>query len=692
MTLAEIKTKVPELQKKIADLAKIKQEYSKILAEIEAFDSESKSQKDMIKSCDDFISKNGSDPKKKNAVDLKKRLKQDLEKDLQLRKSERQELEKRKSEFEKKHPNYSKIEDSVKKIQTELDSICDVLVQDPRINYQMQTAVMVKFDEEIGKQNAQKAKYQKTSKDIGEALKDDSSKGLKSIMEEVKKGKEEFDASLEDSSINSNDARKKYKAAKTKLVNEIKSRFGIDVKPKDIDYMITAITSNQLDDFTLPSLASAIKDIDSTVSKLEETKSKTLESIEAKRVDPTVEQTTEMKENQENIDRISQEVTTLDTEISDMQAQMTDLDKQIKDKEDEIGEPSDEYKEFKEAEKNLKEKHIIAKDAIPELSNPDSEVSKKYKEFETADLEVRKAFQACKVMEKDADRTKSIDDLKKAIEKYQKISEELSTLTGYDTESWHNYLLADLNDRVLNKETLDSAYYHTDNQNFKDILDDKEAMNGGKAVDEYEAVEDSLKLIDDSQEKILKGDFSVEADKLFAEPDKGYFKLMDDFQNASGLEKGGKDKVTVFDLIKDSKMILRKPFSKIRGFFKRISSKFKPKEPFDIPEENQDAIDKYNAAKTSSVKEEIEKRKGLDELISKREELRKAIEAKTTTSTDKKAELTQAKEKQAELERAAAAKKPEIEGTEMDFRRVKYDDTIIQAAVDRVEHDDDRDL
>lgn len=704
MTLSEIQSKVPELQTKIADLAKLNEDSNKRLAEIdsEIEDSETilKFDERNLKDIETYISehKSSSSAKIQGSIKAQESRKKEIERRIPKQKKVIEDLKKERAEITKPDSEYSKRAAELQSVKAELDEICDILVQDPTINFHMQTAVMDKFDKEIKSKNEQKANYEKATKDIGGALKDDSADGLKTLVEEIKKAKEELDESLEDPAKDSNAAKAKHLDAKKKLVDQVQAKYGVKLKPADISAMIAAMDSGKEDELTLPSIEKAIKDIDSTIEKLDKSREATIERLESKKVATAVKNTPEMEANQKDIDRITGEIGGLDTELADIDTQLEELNNQIKDKEKELGDPSEDYVELKDSEENLKKNHLIIDEMVPDLEDPKSDLSKKYKEFEKADLAVRKAFQEAKGMRfnesedgKDAKissedgRKELVENLQKAIENYKKVSEDLASMSGFDIESWQNFLQYDLNGRDAGE--LDSAYFHTNNQNFKDMLDDKEAMNNGKAIDEYDDVEESLSGIDKAQKDILNGKFDVSLDDLFMDKDKGYFSRLDKFQDASGFKKG-KDglfpNVSIYDLLRKNSMIEKSPLNRIKGFFKRIAQKIRPQKPFNMPEENQEAFERYVDARTPEVEKEIEERKGLEDLIKQRDALIAKRDTKTSERIGKNVELTQAQKRQEELAKSAPTTS-KIEATELEFRKVTHKDDIISAAVSREE-------
>lgn len=707
MTLADIRKKVPDLQAEIANLVKENEAENKELEGIATDIEEAQMLYDLeeakLAPIKAYIAKNKSNPSPKiqGSVKAQQNERNQIESRMQKQKDIIEKKQARKDEITKKDSEYSKREAKVAECKKQIDEICDILVQDPTINAEMQKAVKIKFGEEIDAQNAKKDTYQKAKEGIVAGLKDDSKDGLKKLAEELQKAQEEYDEATDDPSKDIKAYQATLIKAKKELVDKINSKFGVTINRKDIKAIMAALESGKIDELTLPSIEKTITETKAEVTKLAESRDKALERIESKKVVGTPVTTPEIEANQEEIDNLEQEIATLDTEMKDIETQIADLDKQIKEKEEELGEPSEEYKDFQEAQKALKDEHIIPDDIADELLKRD-DVKSKYEEFEKADLAVREAFQACKLTGKceepgkdeNADRDKVIKQLQDAIASYQKISEELATMTGFDTESWHNYLLCDLNERAMDgdKDVLNnSAYFHTNNQEFKLILKDKEAMNAGKAIDEYEDVKGSLVKIDEAQEKILKGDFSLEADKLFSEPDKGYFKLMDKFTEASGFEKGSGlfPGITIYDLLKGENKMSKKPLNRIKGFFKRIADKFKKEPIFEISESKLDVMDRYDEARTDSVEDEIQKRKAVEELHSRREQLLRKSSDKSATLAERTVDLSKAKDRRDELTKSASTKSSVIEATEIDLMKVKYDEAIVQAAIEKVERDDD---
>lgn len=693
MTLSEIKTKVPELQTKIADLVKQNEADNKTISDIEAKIQEIKDLKEAKESelqlCNDFIKKHSGNTSKTIQSEVAKKIagRNKLEGIIKGQKIAIRKLEDDRDDIKKPGTDYAKRADEAEKIQKDLDAICDLLVQDPTINTHMQTAVMVKFDNQIKNEEEKKENNKKAIENIRKGLKNGTKDGLKRTLEDLKEGNDKYKAARTDDSIDANDALNTYRTACKKLISEIKTKYGVNIKQADVDHILEEVDKGNLDSLTIPSLEKAMEKTDAVIKKLEESRDKRLETIQSK-IAPDAQLTQEIEENQEIIDNLTQEINDLTTEINTADTELAAKDTEISDKESDLGEPSDDYKELKEAEKELKDSHIITPELIPDLNDENSIISKRYEMLKKSDLLVRKAFQNCKSLKDEDKRPDALRKLQEEIDRYQRISEDITSLSGYDAEAWHNYLLEDLNNMIIDGETLDSAYYHTENEAFKDVLYDKDTMARYTPMDEYEAVENSLEKIDSAQDKILKGDFSTNVEELFTEKDNGYYDRM------NALDEAGKFKdigCSIYDFIKGNVMVKRKPMNAIAKFFKNIGNKFKAKKLFEIPEKNQEVIDRFKKANKESLKDEIKARNELDSLKQEREDIKTKRDSKVAEKTGKEDELRVAEEKKDDLEKQAAAKtgSSPIQATDMDYRTIHFESDIVKAANDKVERDDD---
>lgn len=709
-TLDEIRKSMTELQSEITSLTTTRKTY---VAEMDRLNSDEQDiiiamddDKEQLKSLRKFVSENDKGnltPRMASRIKEKKNKIKTLERALATQKTELDKIKKEKTEIQKK-PEYAETEKKLADAQSKLDGIFDILEQDPTINKQLQLAVKYQFKTEIDAQNKIKEGYEKFGKDLSKAMKDGSKDNLKTLVEELSESKKERDEADNDENADSNAAKKKFFDARKKLQDEIKSKFGIEIDSKDVEYILKAVSNNQLDNLSLPSATSKIQEADSMISKLETSRDTRLKELEAKKAKPQLQNTDLIEENRKKIEEFKNGIETilkpqieaLDTEIADIDTQIEDTDKKITKEEANLGEPSDEYKEAKKIEQELKDKHIVIEELVPELDDEKSNVSKKFEDFTKADLDVRKAFQKCKV----DDSKEAMQELKDKISEYQLIALDLEDLTGYDIESWQNYLKEVLNDRIEEGETLDSAYYHTDNENLQLLEKDSAIRNNEDALDAYDELVEKTENIDKLQFAILNGKPApASVDEAFNDPDKGYYSSIKELEKASGLDggKGVVEDVKIFDLLKNAKMIQSGIFNKVKGFFSKLASKFKPKKFFEPPKDSDKLVKKYRDALTPEVKDEIKARRelenlkrdrlGLDILKVSKESEREKLAEKGTKALE---EIQVLEDRNEELARedAGRAVDSQIEQTD-DLEFVTREDDIVKAYSDTRGKDDD---
>lgn len=710
MTLDEIRKSMPKLQGKVADLTTKREsfasEISKLTSEEQDLEILIADDKEAIESCKKFISANEANKNSRIATKVADRKKQlaFTEKKLKDKLAEVEKIKKDKSEIEKK-PEYAKIEKELSEAKGKLDEIYDVLEQDPTINAQLQLAVKYKFKTEIDKQKALKENYLKLGKDLSEAMKDGSKDALKPLIENLIKSKEEREEADNDPNADSNSAKKKYFEARKNVQEELKNRFGINAEPMDVDYIVKAVSTNQLNNLMLPSASLKIQEIDSVVAKLEASRDKRLSELESKKATPAKQNEALIEENRAKIEEFKNGIDTiltpriqdLDEQIDDLDEQIDALDKEISKEAANLDEPSDDYKNLKEIEQELKDNHIIIEDFIPELDDEDSNISKMFEEFTKADLEVRKAFQKCKM----DDSPEALEELKDKIEEYKSIAEGMQNYSGYDIESWQNYLKETLNDRIEDGETLDSAYYHTDNESLIELEKDETIRKNDDALDAYDEVFDKTIEVDKAQKEILNGNFGAvmaSVDGLFTDPDKGYYKAIEKLEEKTGLKKGFADKVNIFDLLKNSKLVKPGAWNKVKGFFKNLGAKLSPKRFFEPPKDADKLIKKYNKAKTPEVEEEMKARSKVESLIRDLSELEsdKAFaESDRKDLLDRREQATEvvtsleAKNEELAREDATRTVTSKLEQTE-DLEFVTREDSLVEMYTDsRMKDDDD---
>lgn len=709
-TLDEIRKDMTDLQSQITSLTATRKTYADDMDRLTSDEQDiiiaMDDDKSQLESLEKFVSENdnGNVTKRMEArIKEKKNRIKTLQRAISTQKAELEKIKKEKEEIQKK-PEYAETEKKLTEAQSKLDGIFDILEQDPTINKQLQLAVKYQFKTEIDAQKKIKDGYSKFGEDLSKAMKDGSKDKLKTLVEELSESKKEKEKADNDINADSNAAKKKFFDARKKFQEEIKSKFGIDIDYKDVDYILKAVSSNKLDNLMLPSATAKIQEADSKISKLEASRDKRLTELESKKAKPQLQNTDLIEENRKKIEEFRNGIDTilvpqieaLDAEIDDIDAKIDDTDKKIAKEEADLGEPSDEYKEAKKIEQELKDNHIIIEELVPDLDDENSEVSKSFEKFTEADLGVRKAFQKCKV----DDSPEAIQELKEKIAEYQVIALDLQDLTGYDIESWQNYLKEVLNDRIEDGETLDSAYYHTDNENLELLEKDSAIRKNEDALDAYDELVEKTENVDKLQLAILNGKPApASVDEVFNDPDKGYYAAIKGLEKASGLDggKGVVEDVKIFDLLKSAKMIQSGIFNKVKGFFSKLVSKFKPKKFFEPPKDSDKLVKKYHDALTPEVEDEIKSRKGLEKLRADRLGL-DALKISKETERDDLAErgrialdeIKALEDRNEELanEDAARAVESKIEQTD-DLEFVTREDDIVKAYSDTRGKDDD---
>ncbi len=644
MTLNEIRTQMATLKVRTSQLQKKEKKY---LTNIKRIDSKSNGinalisdDKETIESCKKFISanENSKDPKiiarvaerRNQQAEAEKSLKS-LQEDLRKSENEKQQLE--------QHPDYVNLSKEISEAKKGINEICDILEQDPTINTQLQLAVKFRFSKEINIQNKEKVKYEEANKNLRDALKSGSNyDDLKSFVDAIKESKAERARADKDINADSNAAKKKFFEARKNLQNEIKNRFGIEIEPMDVDYILSQIDSGKIDDnFALPSATVKISKIDAIISKLGKSRDKMLEELESKKSASVLENDQEIEANNLRIEELKKDITRFDSQKSDileekqrneeaiidsgveieekntevevLTTQIEELDKEIAEKTAEAGDMS-EIDELIKAEEALRENHIISEEAVTDLKDENSSISIVFKEFSDVDLQVRKAFENCKT----DNSPEAMEALKQAISEYKSVSETLKNMSGYDQESWQNYLKENLNKRIDSGETLDSAYYHQENENFKKMKLDKNISQNEGVLEAYNEIGNKLEEIDLCQNAILNGTFDMPVEELFMDKDLGYHKLVNDMQgrNTSG-------KSSFYDMIKSPKLIKPSLWNRFKGLVKKGVTKVTKSNKFELPKNRKSLLEAYEKANSPEAMEAKKSLSNIRELENKKD-------------------------------------------------------------------------
>lgn len=569
MTLEEIRSEMPKLQGKISILLKRQEGYTKDLVDIsdEMKDVEilMADDKATIERCDAFINahKASKNPEIKARVQASEAEKKKAEISFAANKKKMEELQESKEEIEN-HPENVQISKEVQEAKNKLNEICEVLQQNPTINDRLQEAIRYEYYVEIKKQQDEKGKYEKLNGEFGKSLKDSSNNGLKKLIDEIRTSKQEMYASIDDMSVDSNAAKKRYDDAKKALRNEIKNKYGIEASLEDITYILDYSDGKIEDEFSLPSAESKIAHFDKIITKLEESRDARLAELESKKVQPapaSPESQEEIEQNEKKIEELNNESVAITPQIDELTAQIEELDQKIAEAGDEE-EPSqpENSEELAKIEAELKKQHIISDEVVTDLKNEDSEISKLFKQFTEADLNLRRAIAECELDPSE----EAMDKLQDKIVKYKEIAEFLQGKSGYDIKSWQYYLREGINQKLEDKESVDSIYFRPLNRDLYKLKGDRDIAGYADAEETYYEVEETVRDIDEDMDAILFGDFEKAQT------------IKDDFTNyhqgLTDLDAYVED-TSVYKLLKKPDLIEVKPWHKFKNFVARNFSK-----------------------------------------------------------------------------------------------------------------------
>lgn len=231
-----------------------------------------------------------------------------------------------------------------------------------------------------------------------------------------------------------------------------------------------------------------------------------------------------LEEARKALEDIESEMKLKNDKIDELQKQMEDLDKEFSDlkfdrvKYDELTEKADipdelkigkedAQQEYDDALKALKDKGYIHPKVYPAIET--EECQKAFAEFKDADYAVRKAFLDCRT----DDSAEAKESLKKAMENYSKISDNLLKIDGMEgltVENWHDYLVRGLQEDAK-KGQIDEVYYDDTFKNRLKGLEDEYAHVEG-VDDNFLVIGEANDKLSELQESFLKGE-KVDFDK-----------------------------------------------------------------------------------------------------------------------------------------------------------------------------------
>jgi len=496
--------------------------------------------------------------------------------------------------------------------------------------------------------------YKQMNKEIDEAkekleasLKDSSRDGLKTSAENTVKRRKTYLNAMFDDKINPQKARRNLLGSITSLKNDIKSKFGVEIKSQeDMDYILDYVAGKVTGKFKLPSAESKLEKTDRIVAKLEEKRDAKLAELSSKAIAPISPQNThKIEENTQLIEDLRRENDeSLTPAIAEATQKISELDAKINEKTQVT--PED-IAALEEAERKLKQNHVISEEVVTDLKDENSDLSQLFKKFVEADLELRKAFRENEYDKTDEAKNALVD----AIGKYKVIAEQLASESGYSIEAWQYYNKSLLNKKILSGETIDDIYTYPEKRNFYKLSGDKRVKKNKVAIGQYNDICEDLSDIDELENKILDGDFSVPA-ALISSLEKYHTSVGALHSNMSSV-------LDVYGIIKGNQMTKPSMLTRIKNFF----GKFKDQVLFELPRNGKNLIDDYLSKKPGANLSEEEKEE-LENLRREKEDLTNGRSAFEDKKIDNENIIAQLETENTELAARDAARTTSELGTQ----------------------------
>lgn len=647
---------MPKLQQSITRLTQARKQFTEDIADINneiaghrALSADDKAQMDLL---DAFIVNNESSsvPDVIARVTEYRKQKADLEKAMQDREKTIEDLEKDRKTIEEE-PLNKQLAKELGEARTKLDSIFETLEKDPVINAKLQEAVKFEYFNEIQKQKEEKAKFVELSSKLEASIKDGSSDGLKDLVDKTVTRRSTYLKGMHDVNIDPKQARTNYLNSSNALVNQIKAKFGVELKSQeDIDYILDFASGKVTGEFTLPSAAKKLETTDRIIAKLEEKRDERLAELSGKAVAPaSPENTAEIEDNKKIIEQLEKENTeTYNPAIAEATQKIDEIEAKIDEK---TKVTPDDKKALEDAEQDLKDKKIISEEVVTDLKDENSDISKLFKQFVEADMALRKAFKKNEYDKTDEAKQK----LQDAVLAYKGIAEELANKSGYDIESWQNYNKHLLNQRIDDGETIDSIYTYPQKRNFYKLADDRNVKKSDDAVAAYNDAYDKLEEIDEQEAGILDGDFSLVPGLVTALEE--YHTSMDAMQNYTDSE------LDVYGVVRGNALTKVSLFTRFKNFVGRAVNHVKTK--FEVPnsKEGPELVEAYLSKKPGASLSEEDKEE-LEALRAEKDRLSTERQVLVNKRDENQNNITSLEEKNAALSASDAARTTSELGTE----------------------------
>lgn len=543
-------------------------------------------------------------------------------------------------------------EAELKNAEKEMNEQLGFFISNPAINDYLQEQYSGKYSEEISEQETQLQDLDKKYEEFKRVATIDGDNGLKKEIEDLKKAHAErkkiYDpATLGTFSKTEEDmANAEWEKAKKALAEKASNIGGLStLELTDKDF--AAIANDTTGEYELPSKKDEQEDINDKKEGLIKERDDKLAALEAKKVISSIP-----KDLQEKVEKNRTEIEGTDKElaeiadnlkaIEDNEAELTAL----KDKINNLPEKS-EYdaanKEYKDALKVLKDAKYISEDVIPELKDPDSDISKKFREYAVANKEFRGAMLAYQQEPTEANFTKIMDKLKA----YKDIAKALDDLTGMDAEAWNKYYMSKV---IESGEPIDDIFYDDNALNVAEKIKDAYKLKTPEQKEAYLEFTKFAEKIAEYQTKLLNGK-GLESKEVGILRDK-YPKIIEVLAGELGV---GKD--SIFATLKEKALAKASrfvSFFKNLPIVKRFIKDTKPELSVSYPDVTEEAKQKVKATlETAKVKrgefveackrnlkpEEMDKYSSL----SAKAQNKSSLEAKKVALEDKKKKLNRDK-------------------------------------------------
>ena len=466
-----------------------------------------------------------------------------------------QELLDKKAEYEVTTADMENLQRAEQKVQDTMQ----FFVSNPEINDYLQSKFAYEYKAKIDKYDTMVKESNKKFDDISTAL---QSPELQSEVEEMKKTYAELERVRSAKPIDV----KAIIAASTaydKAIGGLDAKIATMGLSNDVTLSAADYEAIGSGSFELPSKAEEAARIGVLKAEMESRRDKVLAELEAKKVVSTGAATIP-QDLQDKITANNNEITANDqalqqaedelNAIVDHESRLEELHKKIS------GEGTQDKAVYDAARRRyinaavkLMNAGYIDKNVIPDLKDPNSEISKKYETYKTANKEFRQAMLEYQANPSDENKKK----LQEKINAYKNISAELESDTTMKPDAWNRYYLEQIK-REAEKNGTDIDPIFLEDTAMNRAIDVQNQYKRAEGTKENDAFLDSVEILSKDQESILNGDEV-----------KDFEKHLDTHKSAV---KGLADylKINVSEISTIMKQQVMKKVSRIGNFFRKL--------------------------------------------------------------------------------------------------------------------------